>query len=163
MGAIPNNLRAKPAPMAVVYADGAQATALAQFAQALVHTLMEGVRDAANLNIATVHALLAPVDRGGQIDMSRVIESWRFSWRTYEISATTAANVMRLAEAHTRKGLDALWKTFEHATGGEAAFDATDVDRLRAAFDGLRTTQLAAFDAAIEAHRCLITLAAEAR
>jgi hypothetical protein len=155
--------RTKPAPLQVVCADGTQPMALAQFAQALVRALMQGVQDAANLNVATVRALLTPSDRGMHADASRVAESWRSSWRTYEICATTAANVMLLAEAHARNGFAAVWNTFEQAVGEEAALSATHVARLREAFESLRSAQFTAFNAAIEAHRCLIALATEVR
>jgi hypothetical protein len=154
LGAVPPRAAAAREP---------QAALLAEFAQALVRTLLQGVHDAANLNVATVHALLAPGDGNVQADLGRLTESWRFSWRAYEISATTAANVMRLTEAHARSGSEALWRLFERTVDGAPSFDGDNVARLRHAFDGLRAAQLAAFNAAIEAHRCLITLATGAR
>ena len=163
MSAISIKPQTEPGALQAICADGSQATVLAQFAQALVRMLMQGVRDAANLNVATVHALLAPGDRGMHADASRVTESWRSSWRTYDVCATTAANVMRLTEAHARNGFAAVRNTLEQAVGEETVLNATHVARLREAFEGLRSAQLTAFNAAIEAHRCLIALATEVR
>jgi len=155
----PSKLR-PPRPVA---ASRPQATRLAEFAQALIRTLMQSIHGAASLNLATVHALLAPTDDGVDAEMNaalnRASDSWRFSWRTYEISATTAATVMRLAETHARAGFDSLWDLFEREVDGQAPFDPATIGDLRAAFEGLRAAQLQVFDAAIEAHRRLITLA----
>jgi hypothetical protein len=163
MSALAVRSQRKTVPLQAVPAPAPQATALAQFAQVLARTLMEGVHDAANLNVATVHALLAPTDGSLQSEWTRLTESWRFSWRTYEIAATTAASVMRLAEAHSRNSVDLLWATFEQAADGDATLDGSHIDRLRETFESLRAAQAAAFDAAIEAHRSLIAIATEVR
>jgi hypothetical protein len=139
------------------------AAPFAQLAQALAKTMMQGVRDAANLNVATAQALLAPADGSVKGDLNRVTEAWRFSWRTYEICATTAADVMRLSEVHARKSLDALWQLFEREIDGKPGFDRAQTAELRAALEALHAAQTAVFDAAIEAHRRLIALAAGAR
>ena len=148
-----------PQPLRAVTANGPQATLLAQFGQALTRALMQGVHDAASLNVATVHALLSPSDGSLAAEFSRAAESWRFSWRTYEISAITAADVMRLSELHARKGFDVLWELFERDVEGKPTFDSTTVGQLREAFEGLRASQLQVFEAAIEVHRRLIALA----
>jgi hypothetical protein len=146
-------------PLRAVTASGPQATVLAQFAQSLTRALMQGVQDAASLNDATARSLLAPTDGTVAADAGRAAESWRFSWRTYEISATTAANVMRLSEAHARKGFDSLWELLERQVDGQPSFDPASVGALRDAIEDLRAAQLRMFEAAIEAHRRLITLA----
>jgi len=146
-------------PVRAVTAGGPQATVLAQFAQALTRALMQGVHDAASLNVATAHALLAPSEGSVEAELDRAAESWRFSWRTYEISAITAANVMRFCEAHTRRGFDALWEMFERQVDGQPWFDPAGVGALRKAFEELRAAQFQVFEATIEAHRRLITLA----
>jgi hypothetical protein len=146
-------------PLRAVPASGPQATVLAQLAQALRRALMQGVHDAASLNVATAHALLAPTDGGVEAELNRAAESWRFSCRTYEISATTAASVMQLSEAYMRTGFDTLWEMFERQIDGQPCFDPASVGALREAFEELRAAQLQVFQAAIEAHRRLITLA----
>jgi hypothetical protein len=147
-----------PTPLRAVTARGEHATLTAQFAQALTRALMQGVHDAASLNVATVHTLLAPTDGSLLVEFGRAVDAWRFSWRTYEISATTAANVMRLSESHARKGLDLLCEFFDREVDGKP-FDTENVDALRNALEALRAAQLQVFEAAIEAHRRLITLA----
>jgi hypothetical protein len=159
MSAIAVKTPAALKPLRTVAASGPQATVLAQLAQALTRALMQGVHDAARLNVATVHALLAPTDGSVEAELGRASESWRFSWRTYEISAATAANVMRLSEVHARKGFDSLWEMFERQVDGQPSFDPASVGALRDAFEELRAAQLQMFEAAIEAHRRLITLA----
>jgi len=161
MSAIALKAPAALKPPRAVTAGGPQAAMLAQFAQALTRSLMQGVHDAASLNLATVRALLAPTDGSVEAELARAAESWRFSWCSYEISATTAANVMRLSEAHTRRGFDALREMFERQVDGQPSFGPAHVGALREAFEQLRAAQLQVFEAAVEAHRRLITFATQ--
>jgi hypothetical protein len=164
MSALALKTSAPSKPLRAVTASGPQATVLAHFAQSLTRALMQGVQDAASLNVATARSLLAPTDGTVAAEVGRAAEAWRFSWRTYEISATTAANVLRLSEAHARKGFETLWEMFERQVDGQPSFDPAGVRALRDAFDAWRAAQLQMFEAAIEAHRRLLTLAtAEAR
>ncbi|HEU0204599.1 MAG TPA: hypothetical protein VFR86_29660 [Burkholderiaceae bacterium] len=145
-------------PLRVVPDTAPQAALTAQLLQALTRALMQGVHEAASLNVATVQALLAPTDGSLKGELGRVTESWRFSWRTYQICATTAANVMRLADAHTRAGVDALWNLFEKHVDNASTLEPTQADALREALDALRESQRRYFEAAIETHRRLIGL-----
>jgi hypothetical protein len=148
-----------PRALQTLPAGGAQAELLSELVQALIGALMQGVDDAANLSVATVRALLAPADGTTKAELQRLAEAWQFSWRTCEICATTAANVMRLTAAHERSGFERSLKIFERETGSKPLLDQTTIAELRAAFEGLRTAQAHAFESAIQTHRCLVGLA----
>jgi len=150
---------AQPRPLQTLPSGGAQAAQLAELAQALVRVLMEGVHEAANLSVATVRALLVPADGTTRAELQRLAEAWHFSWRTYEVCATTAAEVMRLTTARGRKDFDRLWEIFEREIDGKPSFDQAAISELRAAFEGLRTAQSQVFESAIQTHRRLIMLA----
>ena len=140
-----------------------QADVTAQLLHALTNALMQGVHEAATLNVATVHALLAPRDGKLSGELQRITESWRFSWRSFEVCARTAASVLNLAETQARTGFDALCKSFENNVDGRAGFDGEQTDALRDALSELRAVQVRYFEAAIEAHRRLIVLATGSR
>ncbi len=146
-----------------VPAKAPQVAVIAQLMHALTNALMQSVHEAATLNVATVRALLAPSDGKLSGDLQRITETWRFSWRSFEICAKTAASVLNLAEMQARTGFDALWKSFESNVEGRAAFDDERTEALRDALSELKAVQIRYFEAAIEAHRHMITLVAGAR
>jgi hypothetical protein len=152
-----------PAPLRVVADTAPQAALLAQLAQGLTRTLMRGVHEAAGLNVATVQALLAPSDGSVNGELQRLVESWRFSWRAFEICATTAANVLRLTGAHGQAGVDALERLFERHVEGLPQWHREQAATLRDALQALRAAQAGYFEAAVEVHRSLIALAGGAR
>jgi hypothetical protein len=152
-----------PPRLRVISEPAPQAALLAQLTQALTKALMQGVHEAASLNVATVHALLAPTDGSLGGELQRVVESWRFSWRTFQICAATAADVLRLSEAHGRASVDAVWQLLDGEWNEDAPLRSEQAASLRNAFDALRDAQLRYFDAAIEAHRRLIGVAVQAR
>lgn len=149
--------------MREVPARAPQVAVTAQLLHALTNALMQGVHEAAALNVATVHALLAPRDGKLSGELQRITDSWRFSWRSFEICARTAASVLNLAETQARTGFDALCNSFESNIEGRAGFDSEQTDALREALSELRTVQIRYFEAAIEAHRRLIVLVAGSR
>lgn len=144
-----------------VEAKAPQVAVTAQLLHELTNALMQGVHETAALNVATVCALLAPGDGKLSGELHRVTESWRFSWRAFEICAKTAASVLNLAESQARTGFDALWRSFESNVDGHAAFDGEQTDALRNALSELKVMQARYFEAAIETHRRLIHLTAE--
>ncbi len=146
-----------------VPATAPQVAATAQLLHALTNALMQSVHEAATLNVATVRMLLAPSNGSLGGELQRISDSWRFSWRSFEICAKTAASVLDLAETQARSGFETLWKSFESNVEGRAAFDDDRTDALRDALAELKVVQIRYFEAAIEAHRRLITLVAGAR
>jgi hypothetical protein len=152
---VPNAARRAPREHA-----GAPAAALAQLANRLAAALLSGVQRAAELNIATTRALLAPAD-GQRVD--RVAEAWRFSWRSYEICAATAATALRLCQSQARAGFDELWAALEEGLADVPGIDPERMRELRTAFGSMRAAYETYFDAALQTHRALLALAAGAR
>lgn len=136
--------------------------ALADLANCLADALIHGVQRVAELNITTTRLLLAQAGSasGGRVESAA--EAWRFSWRTYEICATTAANVLRLCQAQARAGFDDLWTALEDGLAQMPQVDLNRVREMRTAFESMRTTYSNYFDAALQTHRALLSLAAGA-
>ncbi len=149
--------RAETAPAAAI---GLQApAAFAQLAQDLSGALMQGVQRIAELNIDTTRTLLA---QGGSVPHARLevsADAWRFSWRSYEICATTAATILKLCQSQARISFDDLWHALEDGLARLPQVDLQRVRETRVAFEGMRTAYSAYFDAALATHRALLTLA----
>lgn len=154
------------------HADSAVATstqvdeapaAFAELANGLAHALMHGVQRVAELNISTTRALLAQGGSASNARLEGAAEAWRFSWRSYEICATTAATILKLCQSQARASFDDLWRALEE---GLAQMPHVDLQRLRetrTAFEAMRTAYSSYFDAALATHRALLSLAAGAR
>jgi hypothetical protein len=139
------------------------AGALAHLANGLAHALMLGVQRVAELNIATTRALLA---QGGSVAGGRVegiAEAWRFSWRSYEICSTTAATILRLCQSQARASFDELWIALEDGLAQMPQVELRHVRDMRIAFQAMRSAYSNYFDAALQTHRALQSLAAGAR
>lgn len=148
-----------PAPRAETPPALLAPAALAQLTHDLSLALMQGVQQIAQLNIATSRALLG---QGGAAPNARLevsADAWRFSWRSYEICATTAATILKLCQSQARISSDDLWRALEDALARMPQVDLQRVRETRVAFEGMRNAYAAYFDAALATHRALLTLA----
>jgi hypothetical protein len=117
----------------------------------------------AELNISTTRGLPVQAGSASNAGLDGAAEAWRFSWRSYEICATTAATVLRLCQSQARASFGDLWTALED---GLAQIPHVDLQRLREtrmAFEAMRTADSSDFDAALQTHRALLSLAAGAR
>jgi hypothetical protein len=137
--------------------------ALAQLAQALVRILMNGVQRTTELNLATCRALLGQTQLPAPAEVERHVDAWRFSARAWDICATTAAQVLRLVNAHARATRAALSQTLVDDLERLAQLDAAATAELRARFEHLDALGDAYFEAAIDAQRGLLNLFSGAR
>jgi hypothetical protein len=143
-------------------ATAATPAAFAELANHLAQALMQGVQRVAELNIDTTRSLLA---RGGSLQNARLdgtADAWRFSWRSYQICATTAATILKLCQSQARTSFDELWRALEDGLAQMPQVDLQRVRETRVAFEAMRAAYSAYFDAALAAHRALLSLAAGA-
>lgn len=154
---------ASEAPATALSLIGSAPTALAELAAGLANALMQGVQRVAELNIATTRALLAQSGNVATARLDGAAEAWRFSWRSYEICSTTAATVLRLCQSQARVGFDELWAALEDGLAQMPQVDLQRVREMRTSFEAMRSAYSTYFDAALQTHRALLTLAAGAR
>jgi hypothetical protein len=137
--------------------------ALAELAHSLAVALMQGVQRVAELNINTTRALLAQAGSASSARLDGTADAWRFSWRSYEVCATTAATILKLCQSQARAGFDDLWRALEDGLAQMPQVDLQRVRETRIAFDAMRAAYSSYFDAALATHRALLSLAAGAR
>ncbi len=156
--------RAQDDPSAVtpVSADPAGA-AMAELAHGLAQALMQGVQRVAELNIDTTRTLLSQGGSAANARLDGAADAWRFSWRSYEICATTAATILKLCQSQARASFDDLWRALEDGLAQVPHVELARLRETRTAFEAMRGAYTAYFDAALATHRALLSLAAGAR
>ncbi|MBL8319237.1 MAG: hypothetical protein JNJ42_12575 [Burkholderiaceae bacterium] len=131
----------------------------ANLARALADVLMSNVQNTTSLNLAAARALLAhariPVRAGAEQQQ----ESWRTTWRSFEVCATSAEQMLGLTRGHVERTTAALWRGAERMLEELAQAQAQRVNELLACFDALRAAQDTYWQAAQRAHQELVALA----
>lgn len=131
----------------------------AGLARTLADVLMANVQNTTSLNLTAARALLThariPVRAGAEQHQ----ESWRTAWRSFEICATSAEQVLGLTRGHAERTSAALWRSAERMLEELALAQAQRVSELLACFEALRAAQDTYWQAAQRAHRELVALA----
>ena len=115
----------------------------------LTRMLAASAQRATELNWAAVRTLLppAPID-----DESAPLHNWRHSWNAYQVCATTARDVARLATDHAFAQQDALWRAAEALAAGADDIESQRLQAIRASVERVQAavdTFVAATEAAL--------------
>jgi hypothetical protein len=136
--------------------------AAASLTRALADTLLASVQRTTELNWHASRLLLARNCAAGWRDGAESNAlAWRWSWRSYQVCSTTAAQVLELVRSHNQAATDDLWRLLRQAV---AALPAIDGRRALELQESVRAIE-AAFDGYLNAvaglQRDLITIAQE--
>ncbi len=131
----------------------------ALLARALADVLMANVQNTTSLNLSAARALLAHARIPAPASAERRSETWRSSWRSFEVCATSADQMLNLTRGHVERTTAALWRGAERLLEDLAHAQAQRVNELLASFDALRVAQHAYWQAAQQAHSDLVALA----
>jgi hypothetical protein len=131
----------------------------ANLARTLADVLMANVQNTTSLNLAAARALLTHARIPVRVGAEQHQESWRTTWRSFEICATSAEQVLGLTRGHAERTTAALWRSAERMLEELALAQAQRVSELLAGFEALRAAQDAYWQAAQRAHRELVALA----
>jgi len=137
--------------------------ALAQQCAALMRQLADAmlanVQNTASLNLTAARAVLAHARIPTPANLQQRSDTWRQSWRSFEICATSADQVLNLTRGHVERTTAALWRTTERLLDDMQQFDHARVTALRKAFDAARAAQTAYWQATQHVHHELVALA----
>ncbi len=129
----------------------------ASLLRALTAALLAGVQRTTELNWQAARLLLAcrpAVDWRANAD--RAVQSWRMSWRSYQVCSVTAGEVLELARAQIEAESDDLWQALQQfAPAGEGAQAA----RLHASLQQVQSSFGAYLQAVLALQREMAALA----
>jgi hypothetical protein len=131
----------------------------ATLARTLADVLLANVQNTTSLNLSAARALLAHARIPAPASAERHSETWRSTWRSFEVCATSADQMLNLTRGHLERSTAALWRTTERLLEDLAQAQAARVNELLASFDALRVAQEAYWHAAQQAHSDLVALA----
>ena len=134
---------------------------LTLLARVLSEVMLANVQNAASLNLSAARALLAHARIPAPASLDRRNETWRWTWRNFEICATSADQVLNLTRGHVDRTTAGLWRAVERLFRDLTQVQGQQIDDLRDAFDTLREAQSAYWRAAQHAHNELVALAQE--
>jgi len=160
--AAPAALPANAAPAALPADTSARETLVQQcavLARQLADTLLANAQNVTSLNLSAARALLAHARIPAPANLPQRSDSWRHSWRSFEICATSADQVLNLTRGHVERTGAALWRTTERLLDEAQTLERTRAAALRQAFDAMRAAQAAYWQAAQQVHHELVALA----
>jgi hypothetical protein len=124
----------------------------------LADTMLAHVQNTASLNLTAARAVLAHARFPTPANLQQRSDTWRQSWRSFEICATSADQVLNLTRGHVERTTAALWRTTERLIDEVQQIDGTRAAAVRAAFDATRAAQAALWQATQQAHHELVAL-----
>jgi len=130
----------------------------ATLARQLADVLLANVQNTASLNLAAVRALLARARIQAPAGVERRSDTWRHSWRTFEVCATSADQMLNLTRGHVERTTSALWQATECILNQAALVQHDRLADLRSSFAALREAQAACWQAAQQVHGELVAL-----
>ena len=125
----------------------------------LADAMLANVQNTASLNLTAARAVLAHARIPTPPNLQQRSDTWRQSWRSFEICATSADQVLNLARGHVERTTAALWRTTERLLDDLPQHDAARGVVLREAFDAARAAQAALWQATQQVHHELVALA----
>lgn len=95
----------------------------ASLSRALTAALLAGVQRTTELNWQAARLLLAcRPEADWRANADRAVQSWRMSWRSYQVCSVTASEVLELVTAQVEAGSDDLWGVLQQlAPDGDGA------------------------------------------
>lgn len=148
-----------PSPAAPPAPPATPVPQLSLLARVLADVMLAGVQNAASLNLSAARALLTHARIPVPATLERNHENWRWTWRNFEICATSADQVLNLTRDHVDRTTSGLWHAVERLFEDLASVQSNQLAALRDAFETLRAAQAAYWQAAQQAHAELVALA----
>ena len=130
----------------------------ARLARQLADVLLANVQNTASLNLTAVRALLARARIQAPPGVEQRSDTWRHSWRTFEVCATSADQMLNLTRGHVERTTSALWRATERLVDDMAQTHSDRLEELRGSFAAMRAAQSAYWQAAQQVHGELIAL-----
>jgi hypothetical protein len=91
----------------------------ASLLRALTAALLAGVQRTTELNWQAARLLLAAGPTADwRANADRAVQSWRMSWRAYQVCAVTASEVLDLVRAQAQAEGDDLWRVLQQLAPG---------------------------------------------
>ena len=122
----------------------------------LADVMLANVQNTASLNLTAARALLAHARIPTPPNLQQRSDTWRHSWRSFEICATSADQLLNLTRGHVERTTAALWRSTERLLHEMQQRDSANADALREAFDAMRATQSAYWQATQQVHHELV-------
>jgi hypothetical protein len=132
-----------------------QVTALAR---QLADVLLANVQNTASLNLTAARAVLAHARIPTPPNLQHRSDTWRHSWRSFEICATSADQVLNLTRGHVERTTAALWRTTERMLDEALQFEGANGAALREAFGAMQSAQAAYWEATQQVHSELVSM-----
>lgn len=132
---------------------------LAELARTFSELLLANVQNTASLNLSAARSLLAHARIPCNAALSHRTETWRWSWRNFEVCATSADQILNLVRGHVERTTTGLWAGAERICEQIGDDEPERVSTLKRAFSELRDAQSAYWQAAQRAYGELIRFA----
>jgi len=130
----------------------------AVLARQLADVMLANVQNTASLNLTAARALLAHARIPTPANLQHRSDTWRHSWRSFEVCATSADQILNLTRSHVERTTAALWRTTERLVDDLQQIDAARIVALRETFAAMRAAQAAYWEATRNAHHELVEL-----
>jgi hypothetical protein len=130
----------------------------AALARQLADVMLANVQNTASLNLTAARALLAHARIPAPPNLQQRSDTWRHSWRSFEICATSADQVLNLTRGHVERTTAALWRGTERLLQEMHPRDGANAVALRESFDALRAAQAAYWQATQRVHHELVSM-----
>ena len=130
----------------------------AALARQLADVLLANVQNTASLNLSAARALLAHARIPTPAGVEQRSDTWRHSWRSFEVCATSADQVLNLTRGHVERTTSALWRAADRLIDDMAQVPSNRIDELRKTFATMRAAQAAYWQATQQVHSDLVAL-----
>jgi hypothetical protein len=155
------NLVPLPTPDARASASQARETLVQQvaaLARQLADVMLAKVQNTASLNFTAARAVFAHAHIPTPKGLEQRSDTWRQSWRTFEVCATSADQVIQLTRGHVERTTAALWRVTERLVDEAAQAQQERLSDVRSAFAAMHEAQAAYWQATQQVHRELVAL-----
>jgi hypothetical protein len=122
----------------------------------LADVMLANVQNTASLNLTAARALLAHARIPAPPNLQQRSDTWRHSWRSFEICATSADQLLNLTRGHVERTTAALWRATERLVNEMQELGDADAIALREAFSAMRAAQSAYWQATQQVHHELV-------
>ena len=125
----------------------------------LADAMLANVQNTASLNLTAARAVLAHARIPTPTNLQHRSDTWRQSWRSFEICATSTDQMLNLTRGHVERTTAALWRTTERLLDDMQQLDNARGAAVRETFDAARAAQAAHWQATQQVHQELVALA----
>jgi hypothetical protein len=142
--------------------DDRRAALLASLVRGLAEAMLTSVQRTTELNWAAARLLLARSNAANLHECANgSTMAWRWSWRSFRICATTAAQVLDLCRDHAQSTSEDLWRGLRQASANLPGIDDPRTAGLQASLRAMEATFDAYLNAVAGFQRDLVSLAQE--